>query len=51
MIMSDNSTIVIRSKTRDLLKHIGRKEQTYDQLINELIDSLGNQKELEDSKS
>lgn len=49
--MNDNSTIVIRSKTRDLLKRIGRKEQTYDQLINELIDRRENQKQLKDTLS
>jgi hypothetical protein len=31
------TTIMIEDTTRDLLKHVGRKEQSYDQLINELI--------------
>lgn len=32
------STILIHNITRDRLKKTGRKEQTYDDLINELID-------------
>jgi len=35
--MKKNSTILIKSATRDHLKQIGRKNQTYDQLITELI--------------
>jgi hypothetical protein len=31
------STILIESKTRENLKQLGMKGQTYDQLINELI--------------
>jgi hypothetical protein len=31
------STILIESKTRENLKQLGTKGQTYDQLINELI--------------
>ena len=31
--------IVVESSTRELLKHIARKDQTYDQLINALIKS------------
>jgi effector-binding domain-containing protein len=31
------TTIVIEDSTRDLLRHVGRKEQTYDQVIKELI--------------
>ena len=30
-------SILIETETRQLLRRIGRKEQTYDQLINELI--------------
>jgi hypothetical protein len=30
-------TILIESITRERLKRIGRKDQTYDQIINELI--------------
>jgi hypothetical protein len=33
------TTILIETETRKLLRHIGRKEQTHDQLINELIAS------------
>jgi hypothetical protein len=32
-----NTTIVVRTKTRDELKQMGLKGQTYDQVINELI--------------
>lgn len=31
------STILIESKTRDQLKQIGRKGQTYDQILRELV--------------
>jgi hypothetical protein len=31
------TSILIETETRQLLRRIGRKEQTYDQLINELI--------------
>jgi hypothetical protein len=31
------TTILIETETRELLREIGRKNQTYDQLINELI--------------
>jgi hypothetical protein len=37
----NRSTILIRNLTRDRLKKAGRKDQTYDDLINELIDNLG----------
>jgi hypothetical protein len=33
-----NTTILIRKQTRDGLKNIGRKSQTYNDLIEELID-------------
>jgi hypothetical protein len=35
--MSEITTIQIRNQTRELLKRIGRKDQTYDDLINELM--------------
>ena len=35
------STILVESKTRERLKCQGRKGQTYDNLINQLIDTLG----------
>jgi hypothetical protein len=31
------TTILVESETRERLREIGRKNQTYDQLINELI--------------
>jgi hypothetical protein len=36
------TTIVVESKTRDLLKEMGSKGQTYDQLIKELIKTKRN---------
>jgi hypothetical protein len=39
--MELESTIAISRSTHDMLKEIGRKGQTYDQLINELIGSKG----------
>jgi predicted CopG family antitoxin len=33
-----NATILIRNQTRERLKEIGRKNQTYDQVIIELIE-------------
>jgi hypothetical protein len=36
------TTILIKTTTREKLRHIGRKNQTYDQLINELIKGKGN---------
>jgi hypothetical protein len=45
--MERNSTILIRNKTRELLKKIGRKNQTYDQLINELIKTKSGQDSLD----
>ena len=32
------TSIIIEQTTRDLLKRLGRKNQTYDQLIKELAD-------------
>jgi hypothetical protein len=32
------TTIIIERTTRELLKQLGRKSQTYDELINELVD-------------
>jgi hypothetical protein len=37
--MEKNTTILIRNVTRDKLKRIGRKDQTYDELINQLINN------------
>lgn len=38
MYVSMNSTIFIKTTTREPLKHIGIKGQTYDELINQLVD-------------
>jgi hypothetical protein len=35
--MSDSGTILIKNKTKRRLKNIGHKDQTYDELINELL--------------
>jgi len=37
--MVESSTIQVRNETRERLKHSGHKGQTYDELINELLDS------------
>jgi hypothetical protein len=31
------TTIVIQNRTRDLLRRVGRKQQTYDDIINQLL--------------
>jgi hypothetical protein len=36
--MENSSTILIRNTTRERLKRIGNKAQTYDELINQLLD-------------
>jgi hypothetical protein len=38
-MMKKASTILIRQDTRDRLKAVGKKGQTYDELIDELIKS------------
>jgi hypothetical protein len=38
MAMSKCGSILIKDTTRKRLKYIGRKDQTYDELINELLD-------------
>jgi len=35
--MQEEGTILIKNTTRERLKNIGKKGQTYDELINELI--------------
>lgn len=35
--MSEKATIIVKNETRNLMKKIGRKDQTYDDLILELI--------------
>lgn len=37
IIINMKTTILVEEETRDRLKKLGRKNQTYDQLINELI--------------
>jgi len=37
--MYRKTVILLGYETRERLKEVGRKSQTYDQLINELIDS------------
>jgi hypothetical protein len=44
------STIILERATRELLKMIGRKGQTYDQLIVELIKSKENNQDSLDSR-
>jgi hypothetical protein len=34
-----NTTIMINSNTRDLLKEFGKKDDTYDDIINKLIEA------------
>jgi hypothetical protein len=35
--MSYKTSIIVNSKTRDFLRTLGRKDQTFDDIINELI--------------
>jgi hypothetical protein len=37
MIYMVKRTILVETRTRELLKGLGKKDQTYDQVINELI--------------
>ena len=37
LLMSELTTLVIKKSTRQALKHLARKDQTYDQLLNELM--------------
>jgi hypothetical protein len=41
--MNRPTTILIREDTRDRLKNVARKDQTYDDIINYLIDGVQNQ--------
>ena len=36
--MSTCTTIKLRSETRDRLKNLGHKDQTYDEIVNEVLD-------------
>lgn len=49
--MESSSTILIKNTTRERLKRMGSKAQTYDQLINRLIDLSRNKKYHIDSKA
>ncbi len=44
--MHQKAPIVIKNQTRDLMKKVARKEQTYDDLILELIQLKQNQEEV-----
>jgi hypothetical protein len=44
--MSDNGTILIKNTTKRRLKYIGHKDQTYDELINELLDQKNGHRHL-----
>jgi hypothetical protein len=46
----DNTTILVKNKTRERLREIGKKNQTYDQLINELIKVKISQADLADRR-
>ena len=39
--MMNITTIQIKKETRDILKHIGRKEESYDELILRIIKEAG----------
>jgi hypothetical protein len=45
--MSERATIIVKNQTRNLMKKIARKDQTYDDLIIELIQFKENQKEIQ----
>jgi hypothetical protein len=49
--MKEKSTIQLNKKTRILLHNIGRKGQTYDEVINELISKKNGLELLESKKS
>jgi hypothetical protein len=36
--MTESGTILIKNRTKRRLKIVGHKDQTYDELINELLD-------------
>ena len=41
-MLKNKTSIIVTETTRDELRRIGRKEQTYDQVINELIKTKQN---------
>ena len=42
--MKDMTTIPIKKETRDMLKELGKKGETYDEIIRRLIDLWKSQK-------
>jgi hypothetical protein len=46
--MSGRGTILIKNRTKRHLKSIGHKDQTYDELINELLDQKNGHRHLLD---
>jgi predicted CopG family antitoxin len=38
------TTILVRDKTRERLKEMGKKGQSYDELINQLLENIGGPK-------
>jgi hypothetical protein len=49
-MMVVSSTIVIKNTTRERLKEIGRKSQTYDEIINKLLRKSVSEKDSPDSR-
>lgn len=49
--MSDSGTILIKNTTKRRLKYLGHKDQTYDELINELLDQKNGHRHLFDKVS
>jgi hypothetical protein len=45
--MGEKATIIVKNQTRDLMKKIGRKDQTYDDLILELIQFKQKQEDIQ----
>ena len=41
MFSMDGTTIRVKKETRDRLKAIGRKDETYDDIINRLLNECG----------
>jgi hypothetical protein len=44
--MDGITTIQVRKSTRDRLASMGRKNETYDEIINKLLDKCGRQQRL-----
>ena len=43
--MEDITTIMVKKETRDILKELGKKGETYDDIIRRLIDLWNAQKQ------